>query len=423
MLKNFRYSHLVKPLISFATGQGLVQALNLISVVLLLRWMPKEEYGLFTLAFSLFSMFSLFVESGINGSIIPLIGKDIHDKKIVASYIRSAKKLRLKILFFVLPIFLVTFYFYFKNQEINWFSILGSGLLILISIYFSGPASYYAVPLIIHRKIKTKYLPEVIGMLLKILLVFIAYKLELMNFLILLIIFFLTILTKYLFYRSRTKEYEEFEDLPNRRNEILRIIKPKIPSILFTAFQGQVLIMLIGFIGEKSQIADFGALSRLSQLFLFFNVFVGLFIGPFIAKSENTKLIKYTLRISLGVLIFIASTTLFSYVFPTPFYWILGEKYTNIYKYIPLFVFASSLDVFSKTLITININKNFVYYRTTLFHILFILSIDILGVYFLNLNLLISYIWFTIILALAKIFVFTLTYFYGLTKNNLLKFH
>jgi O-antigen/teichoic acid export membrane protein len=418
LILTLKYQNWVKPIISFIAGQGSVQILNVLTAFLLLRWVPKDEYGLFTLAFSLFSMFSLFIESGINNSIIPLIGKNIGNKQIVASYIFSASKLRIKILLFITPIFLLVYYFYFTKHNLDLIVLAGTAIIILISIAFSGPASYYAIPLIIHRKIHKKYIPEIIGAFCKISISYLLYRLDLLNFTSLVSLFLLNVLIKYFYYKNLNKSYFEIQNIEDKTSEIINYIKPVFPGIVFNAFQGQLLIILIALSGNKTDIADFGALTRLGQLFLFFNVFIGTFIGPWIAKLNDFKLKKKIFFIIFTTILFVFIISVIPYFFPKPLEIILGNKYSNIFELIPIYIFVSSINILSIVISTINMNRKFVYLRATLLQIMILFTADIFGVFLFDLSKLLSLVYFQGTVALAYTLSSLIIMFYGLKKSN-----
>ena len=413
-----KFKQIIKYILEFTLGQGMVQIINTFTAFLLLRWVPKYEYGLFTLGFTLFSTFSTFIEAGINNSLIPLIGKKIKDKNLIASYIQSAHKLRNKFTFYITPLFLIVYCLFFFKHNTDTITLLISAALILISIFYTGTSSYYSIPLIINKKIKQKYLPELIGATSRLGLSIILYKFDYLNFCTLIGLFLTTLLIKHYYYKIKSKEYLKINNFTDKTKQIKNYIKPIIPIIIFNAFQSQILIFLIAFFNQTKDIANFGALLRFNQFFLFTHIFIKIIIGPWIAKQSDLNLKRNIILIIIFSSILSLCFGGLPYLIPQPFQFILGSKYHDIFNYIPFYILIFSTSSISHVINTINLNRKYVYFKTSIIKISSLIIVDVICAIFLDLSDLNNYIYFNGIIFATNIIISLSILCYGLKTTK-----
>jgi O-antigen/teichoic acid export membrane protein len=91
-----------KKLAEFFLGQASVQALNLLTGFMLLRWFDVEQYAIYTLMAGFQGTVGILAEMGLGGSLTGLIAGRT-DKAMVGGYIQSAKCYRNLIFFFAVP--------------------------------------------------------------------------------------------------------------------------------------------------------------------------------------------------------------------------------------------------------------------------------------------------------------------------------
>jgi O-antigen/teichoic acid export membrane protein len=408
----------------FLAGQGSVQILNLISGLLLLRWLSVEAYAQYSVAFGFQSTLGMLVELGFSGSILALVGDRGSDKKVVGTYIRSVKHFRNRLLAVMIPLAAVAFPLVTSKQ--NWDSTTQLLLFVSIvsSLFFQGWVSYYSPPLLINQQIRQLYQPQVISAIGRIILCFILYLTSTLTSWTTAWVSSAVIAVNGLLYRTATKHsiIEPRNSDPQVNREMLRYLAPFIPVITFTAFQGQVSLALITIFGQTKSIAEVAALGRIGQLFLILGACNRVIVAPYIAKVANQNLAKKYFQI-LGVAVTIAVIlSLIAFLFPQSLLWILGSKYQNLKTEVALVVTATSFSYVANVLETMNSSRKWVYWWGSSCEIALIIIIQVICISVMNLSRTIEVIYFSLIVSIAYFVVHFVIGGYGLIQNNSLKF-
>jgi O-antigen/teichoic acid export membrane protein len=392
---------------SFIAGQGSVQALNLISGFLLLRWLSVEAYAQYSVTFGFQSTLAQMIDLGFSGSITALVGVRGSNKELMGSYIRSAKHFRNKLFAFIIPIAAIAFPLVTARHRWDWTTQLLLFASIVISLLFQGWVAYYSSPLLIHQRIKQYYQPQIIGAAARIVLCFILYlTTALSSWTTAWVNSAIAVMSGFLYRQNATPLVTEPKNSVSKFNsEMLSYLAPIIPGIFFTAIQGQISVLLITLFGQTKSIAEVAALGRLSQLFIILTTSNYVIIEPYIAKVDRQHLVKRYFQI-LGVAVAISLVLCATaFLFPQPILWILGPKYQNLQAEVGWTVVASCLSYLGTVMWAMHTARKWVYWWYTSLHIMLLLIVQIVSVAVMDLSTTLNVIYFSIITASTIILV------------------
>ena len=129
---------------------------------------------------------------------------------------------------------------------------------------------------------------------------------------------------------------------PAYRADLLSQTKSQLPNALFYCFSGQIPVLMISIFGKTSNIAEVGALGRLSALLLIFSNVMTNIIMPSFARCQDANLLKRRYFQILGCFCaFAMVTVLIASLFPHGLLVILGKQYANLEKEVGWMVGAS----------------------------------------------------------------------------------
>ena len=407
-----RWSALI---LSFLVGQGSVQVINLISGLLLLRWLSVEAYAQFSVAFGFQSTLNMLVDMGCSGSIIALVGERASDKEVVGSYIRSAKHFRNQLLAVLIPLSALAFAFVTSKQNWDWTTQLLLFGSVVNYLFFEGWAAYYSVPLLIHQQLKQLYKFQIISACIRLVLCFSLYLGSALSSWAAAWANSSVVVVQGFFFRKDSTRliHEPIESSLNINREMRHYLLPLIPGIIFTAFQGQISLFLITLFGQTKSIAEVGALGRIGQLFFILSAFNGVVIAPYIAKVARQHLVRRYCQI-LGAAISISLVLCIgSFLFPQPLLWVLGSKYYHLRTEVGWMVVGASIGYIGSVMLTMQGVRKWVYWWASFAYISMVMITQITCVMLIDLSTTINVIYFGIITNLAAIAIYVATAIYG----------
>lgn len=383
-----QYQSWLKIGITFITGQGILQVLQLLTGLVVVRNMPIEQYAQYTIALALQSTALSLVEGGFASSIIDLVGGRVQNREVIGAYVKAAAYFRNRLLLIVGLIFSIVFFFI--TDRYNWSWEVRSLLLlsILLSLVFSAYINLYRPVLQIAKKFPLIYRAEIFQALLRLLCIgllylsvgLIAWQLALIGSLILLF--------RGVALQRSARDYmvEPVEVPTETKKEILRYVKPLLPGIVFAAFQGQITIFLVGIFSNTQAIAEVGALGRLSQIFLMFNMASGMLVIPYFARQSESGLLKKYISVIGLIFTILLSLIGFIYLFPDALLWILGEQYINLSDELLIMTITASVNVLNGVMWNMNKSRKWIYSWMPIVSIPGIIIIQILGIVAMDLS-------------------------------------
>jgi O-antigen/teichoic acid export membrane protein len=380
--------HWIAALKAFLVGQSLLQILNAVTGLLLVRWMSVEVYAQYTLANAFQVGAQQFVEFGLGGALVALVGKNINDKRRMGRLVVAGMELRSRMMWIVGSISAIAFPLWFVSK--GW--PVTTGLVLTISILgylaVSGLQVYYRAPLTIHREMGTIYRISVVSAVARLAAISLAHAAQAISapLAAFLNVAFLWLSGARLKKASACHLEKPKDSVEAERCELLDYIRPIIPGVVFAALQGQLAVMVAGVFGQTSTIAEVGALTRLSLLLGFFGAANGMIIAPFIARQHSRQLsARYTL-IAAGALAMAAVLFAGAWLAPGIFLAILGPNYTDAGSALSFMVGNTCLGYINGVLWAMNSARKWVFGWMPMVSIPGTLALQALGIWLFDVS-------------------------------------
>lgn len=315
------------------SAQMLVQALGFISGILVIRLLPTEEYGLYTIANTMLGTMTLLSDGGISTGVMAQGGKVWQDKEKLGVVLATGLDLRRKFAFVSLVIALPILVYLLLHHGASFLA----AALVALSLIPTFFASLSDGLLQIVPKLNQSITP-----LQKNQLVVSGWRLALSAFLLFIFPFtYIAVLANGLprvygniQLRKIAHEFADPHQKPSRqiRSEILGVVRRVLPGAIYYCMSGQVTIWLVSFFGSSKSIAQLGAVGRFSMIFTLFGAVVGTLVIPRFARMEEDKrkLLKRFFQIFSIATLLSLSILLFFWLFGNQVLFILGKQYANL---------------------------------------------------------------------------------------------
>lgn len=371
----------------FFTGQLLIQGLNFLVGFLLLRWMSVDAFAQYSVGWAFQSTVGSLVDLGFTGSIISLVGSRANDPAVLGRYIRTARYFRIRSFFIVLVVSTAVYPFVVASQPWGW----QIKVLLYVGI-IAGLAAQnlvmYASALLIARELKSYYRAQVISALWRQGAYAAMYFLGKLSSWGALWVSAAAVGMYGILYRraARPLIQEPLTADPETNREMIRYIAPLMPGVVFAALQSQITVGVITLFGRTQNIAEVGALGRLSQLFTLLAMFNSVVVEPYIARIDRAQLLKRYLQVIGAQLL--AATVLIGFAarFPGILLWLIGPKYAHLRAEVPWIAATASIGYLCGGMWTMNSARRWIYWWGTAFYISLIMVTQIFCVKLLDLS-------------------------------------
>ncbi|MGJ8716053.1 MAG: polysaccharide biosynthesis protein [Maribacter stanieri] len=350
-----KYKDFIKLTWITSISQLLVQAVGLVSGIMVIRVLPQSEYALYTLANTMLGTMMALANGGISTGLMSEGGKVWTDKIKLGEVLKSGSQLRNKfgIISFIICSPILAYLLIKNDASYTTITLL---ILSLIPAFFSSLSEFI---LEIPPKLKQDLIP-----LQKNQLAVNFGRLALLGLTIFIFPYaYIAIIAAGIprvwgnfKLRKIASKHVDFEQKGNEvvRSNILATVNRILPESIYYSISGQVTIWLLAIFGSTSSIAEIGALGRIALLLNIVAIVFSTILAPRFARLKNNfreLLAKYVQIQILGLLIF-TIITIISYIFENQILWVLGDKYSQLQSELLLQVIGSSLIVFSSIVFT-----------------------------------------------------------------------
>jgi hypothetical protein len=345
---------------------------NLLYGLLCVRMLPVPEYAKFAVLFGYMGSLTVLLDTGITSTLAPLVGEQITNLQLMANYVASIRKIVSRIYLVLAPVSVVVFVFLVREQHWGRVTVAQMIVVLLVTAWFARVSSTYGAVLVLRRDRSSYYRAQMIGSIGSLSLLIVFWALHRLNIYVAILLNVAQVLFIAITYYLRARALLGCKGQASKQQErsVLRLALPNIPSMVFYAIQGQITLMLITVFGhDASSVANIGALSRLSQIFVLFIQMNPILVEPFFAKLEAARLKRTYLTAVALVTVFAAAFTTIAFLFPEVFLWILGPHYNQLRVEVGLVILGSSIRFVSGFMWVIHSSRRFIYWWNNLTNI------------------------------------------------------
>lgn len=331
-----------------------VQGIGAVTGLMLVRWMPKDEYAWLTICGSLLATIGLLADGGIGTAITSMSGRVSGDKKALAEVADACLSVRNRLALLSLVLTLPPFFILFTRTEMSFGMaalLVGSAAVMLWPVTSS---KFLPVTLRIAGELKSTQIMELSGVLLRCgltAIVLVAGWRQVYP------AFLATVasigLHAWLARRGVTHVVGVATGTVTQKREVWGFVRALYANHLFFCVQGQIATWIVSFTSGVTEIADIGALSRLTVFFSIFGAIFHYLVLPNVASTQCPRLVRTKFIVSStgtfgSVLLVIAA----AWLFPYPFLWILGGSYSHLSLELPLAFAVQGLGVLNSVIWT-----------------------------------------------------------------------
>ncbi len=321
----------------FLSVQILVQAISICSGILLIRKLSQREYAFFTLANSMQATVLLLADIGLMSALSASGGKIWQDRERFGSLIVTGLTLRKQMawvsVILVTPIML----WMLASRGAGYGYGLMVAAVVLLGVTSRVTNDILTVVPKLHARIDRLQKLDFSAAGIRLIVISIGC-ISYINAVIAVMATSFTYWIQGFVLRRWAADGATLEAEPNEedRQAIWRIIRQQGPNTIYYCIQGQLVVFLIAIFGNTRNIAEVGALGRLTVIFTLIGSIMSSLVVPRFARcQEKTKLVQIFVITLIGFTLLGVSLIGLSVLIPGPFLWILGSKYSNLERILP----------------------------------------------------------------------------------------
>jgi len=416
------YSRIIKwgKLIGLAGSMQLVgRGLGVLSGILIIRFLPVQEYALYTLANTMLATMNLLADGGISAGVMSNGGKVWTDRKELGKVVGTGLELRNKFTVVSLIISIPILMYLLRKHDASWIMTSLITLSLIPAFYAELSDSIYSVVPKLHQDIKRL---EKNGLAVAFGRLFLTA-----SFIFVFPFTYLALLANgipriygNIRIRKIAGSFAEIskESDPGVRRNLLKTVKRMMPGLVYVCVSGQITIWLISVFGNTTALAQLGALGRLAVVLSLFSGLISILVVPRYARliAKKAVMFKYYVQIIAAVFFLVCLVIVAVYVFADEILFVIGENYAGLQPELMLAILGSGLSLIASMTFSLNISRDWV--MNPSISVSISLASLVVGVFLFDVTTLQGVLIYNIFLAAVQL---TLNGFYGMLKIKRLK--
>ena len=405
--------------VRFSSLQAIVQLLLALAGLLVVRYLPKSEYALFAIANSIQVACTQLADLGIGIGVRSIGGRVWQDRSRFGQLVQTALGLRRQFALVAAAICLPLMIWLLRRNGATPAATLGLCLAIAGSVVPLLGSTIWSVTLLLHGRYQSVQRLDLSNGLLRLAMIG-GLAASRINAVLAAAAGTITYIVQATFLRRWSREVADpgAPTNPEDRRELIRLSMKSAPNTVFFCLQGQITLLILTFTGNPTGIADLTALGRLALLFAVFSVMFANVLTPRFARcQEGARLGKLYLLLTGGTVFVLLPLVIAAFLFPDPFLWLLGEKYSGLRQECGWVVLAGCLTQLLAVLWGLNSSKAWIGIQAV-GYIPAILIGQLLAAFTLDLRQFHSVVLFTVITAAAPIPLMIADAIVGLSANR-----
>jgi O-antigen/teichoic acid export membrane protein len=329
--------------------QIVVQAVGFLCGILVIRLLPTQEYALYTIANTMMGTMTMLADSGISAGVMAQGGKVWQDREKLGAVLATGLDLRRKFAIGSLIVSTPILLYLLLHNDASWLMATLIVLSMIPAFYAALSDSLLEIAPKLHQSILPLQKNQVTVGVGRLLLSAVTLFIFPWTFVAILAGGIPRIYGNI----QLQKIANNFVDKSQRADKevkkaILKSVKKILPNAIYLTFSGQITIWLLSLFGTSTNLAQIGALGRISIILsLFGAVFGQLFVPRFVRLKHDKKLL-FTRYLQINLVGILASglTLLGVWLFSSQILWVLGSKYSHLHTELFLCMIGGTISLF-----------------------------------------------------------------------------
>lgn len=318
----------------FLAGNVAAQGMGAICGLLLARWLNVEDYAVYSIVFTIMGAMTILTKGGVHLGFTAILGRTWPDMTRAAQALQSVLQIRHALSIFVLPpVLLISGLLLWKNGA-------GIGLIlsliVLLLVFWWADMKTRVVDQILffaHQTTRIQMLDTGLATLRLIAVpaLYITGWLNILTAVSLAAIVALLRIRPILGWIQKLLPAGAHTKNPEDMAEMKKGVRRQMPVDIFYVFQAQIVLFVLLLYGSSTEVAGYGALSRITLLLAPVQAFMYAFCVPIFTRSKNrlgSMLLILVATASLPGLFLIAVAALK----PSILLWLVGPNYANLHQ-------------------------------------------------------------------------------------------
>lgn len=328
-------------------AQASIQLVNVVSGIVIVRALSADEYAVYTLANAIISIGTVLATMSVPGAVTFLLSRGQYcDASVLAESKRIANVLS------ILAAVVVT------GAAVVYRSVLGNTIIIVVvvafaAVFWSSRANLWKGVAFARRHAILVARADFISALARLFLILAVIGLALgVDYGVVFVC--INAVAFFVVERLLRERVPRGHVEPALRRAIMRFVLPLVPEHVYYVLQGQLAILILALMSEKTVVAEFGALSRLALLITALSVInIGIF-QPFIARYRSPKDYLRRSAVALGLWIGVAGILVVVAIwYSDVLVRVLGPQYAHLEALVPITMLWSGVTLVGGTLYTV----------------------------------------------------------------------
>jgi O-antigen/teichoic acid export membrane protein len=344
---------------AYFSTQALTQLLGIAAGLVFVNFMPVTEFALYTLATSVLTFFAFLTDLGSSNSLLHFFRRTAAEGTPFAPYYAAVLTLRRAVFLIGVAAVAVVFPLLARQRGFSTGDALLTTAGIVLAVWFQISSSLRLLALRLEDRYGLSYRAELAGAGLRLLLALGMVAITLLEaWLGVLAAATATALTATIARPARRAASAGAELAPYRR-QILRYLLPTLPSALYFAVQGPLVVWLAATFGGTRNIAEVGALGRLGLVVGVFSGLVGVVFVPRLARITDDRLyLRRYLEFGSCLAAIAAALLAAAWSVPELLLWLLGPHYSGLHRELLLVVAGASLGLLDGYAVAVNLARS-----------------------------------------------------------------
>ncbi len=387
---------------------------------LCIRLLPMGDYAKFVVVFSIQASLMILLDVGISGTLVPLVGERIEDRRLIADYLASLRQIAHWLFLIAAPIATVGYPLLVRNRHWSWQTVAAMVVIVLVSAWFARVGSAYGAVLLLRRDRRQWYRTQMATSFGAVALLGVFVHFHWLGAFQAILINVARVIAIALIYYIRAQKLLGVRGVPSKekRTAVIQLCLPAVPSVVYYALGGQISVFLITYFGRTSAVASVGALTRLGQIFGLLAPINGILVEPYFARLPKKHLKSHYLMALAAAGACGAGLVALARVFPGIFLWVLGPKYAGLQTEVVLIMVSGAIALVAGLVATINGSRRFIFYSFVLADIILTLILQVVYIWKVDLSTVKAVLWFNIFTMFPTIATGAITAFYGFARGG-----